>query len=260
MTLDTPEISFPKHSASTLDEASVHKIRKSTKQLRARLQLLRQLEGRRDDTERLRQSVKALARLLAAQRDADVMDDALQDMMTRTDNPDVQQLLASLRDDLKPEPLVPGDRKRIHKLIREINKSTKKLKTYKYENTEIDIILNSRLSGLCAMGKELLGTSDWEAIHDWRKQVKKLMYQYQLKPALTPKDLFVYEHLTHLGSSLGNINDMSILENFVYNHEIRSTRAHELDLYVKINALIDERRQEELSDCRIIFQALRNLQ
>jgi len=260
MTTDNTDITFPGHSASSLDEASVHRIRKGTKQLRARLQLLRQLEGRHHETEQLRNSVKELAHLLAAQRDADVMADALQDMIARTEDLEVQQLLASLREELKPEPLAAKERKRIHKLISEINRSSKKLDSHKHESAEIDKILDARLAALCAMGRELLQTNDWEALHDWRKQVKKLMYQYQLKTALTPKILFVFEHLSELGSHLGHINDMSILESFVRGQEIRTARAHDLNLFTKVHQLIEMRRQEELSDCRKVFQAIDNLQ
>ena len=259
MNTDCTDISFPGHSDSLLDEAGVHKIRKGTKQLRARLQLLRQLEGRKDDTEKLRQSVKALARMLAAQRDADVMAEALQELSTRTEEPEVKQLLATLGEALQPEPLATAERQRIHRLIKEINKSAKKLKSHHHEIAEVDSILNSRLATLCAMGRELLSGTDWEALHDWRKQVKKLMYQYQLKGALSPKDLFVYEHLDQLGTSLGNINDMRILEEFIRSHQYQTTRARELTLYETIHQLIEGRRQEALESSKSIFQAINNL-
>lgn len=251
--------SLPRRGIS-LDEDSVHKIRKGTKQLRARLQLLRQLEGQHHETEQLRQSVKELARILATQRDADVMSFTLQQMIAETEDLEVQQLLARLRSKLQPDPMPSGHMKRVHKLVREIEKRTKKLLKHKHPVSEVEKVLARRLAILCATGRELLTSNDWEALHDWRKQVKKLMYQYQLKPFLTPKDFFVFEHLDKLGSGLGNINDLSILERYVNAHQAESTRAHELEVYEKVHGLIDARRLLELEGCRSVFRAINNLQ
>lgn len=260
MDSDKPFFASLPLKGKNLDEDSVHKIRKGTKQLRARLQLLRQLEGQHHDTEQLRQSVKELARMLATQRDADVMSFTLQQMIAETEDLEVQQLLASLRSELQPAQMPTGDMKRIHKLIREIDKSSQKLLNHNLPAEEIGQVLERRFAVLCATGRELLTSNDWEALHDWRKQVKKLMYQFQLKPALTPRDFFVFEHLDKLGSGLGNINDLSILERYVNAHQAESTRAHDLDVYGKVHELIASRRLHELTECRSQFRSISNLQ
>lgn len=244
----------------TLDEESVHHIRKGTKQLRARLQLLRHLEGQHQETEKLRAAVKELARMLAAQRDADVMSGVLEELLGEATNVDVQRLLVELRDSLSIDPLPANDMKRIRRLVRDIERNTHKLLGRTHPEAEINQVLESRLAALCAAGAELLAGTDWEALHDWRKQVKKLMYQYQLKPSLTPKDLYVFEHLEQLGSGLGSINDMSILDDYVNTHQAQATRAHDLETYGKVHALIDARRMGHLEHCRTVFRAIRNLQ
>lgn len=246
--------------ASSLDEQSVHNIRKGTKQLRARLQLLRQLEGPRRETEQLRQAVKELARLLAAQRDTDVMSGLLLQLITETDDLEVQQLLAAMRSELHGDAMPVGDVGRIHRLVREIERKSPKLLKTRHSDAEISRVLDVRLAALCAAGRELLVGRDWEALHDWRKQVKKLTYQYQLKPSLTPKEYFVLEHLDRLGSSLGNINDLCILERFMRDHQAAETRAHTLDVYARAHALVDVRRDGEKSACLDAFGAICNLQ
>ena len=244
----------------TLDEQSVHNLRKGTKQLRARLQLLRQLEGPRRDTEQLRQAVKELAHLLAAQRDVDVMAGLLQALITDTEDLEVQQLLAALRSELHGDALHAHDVSRIHRLVRDIEKKSPRLLRKRHSDAEIGRVLDTRLAALCAAGRELLHGNDWKSLHDWRKQVKKLAYQYQLKPALTPKDYYVLEHLDRLGSILGNINDLCLLERFMTDHQARETRAHSLDVYARAHALVDARRNAEFTACRAEFGAINNLQ
>ena len=244
----------------TLDEQSVHNIRKVTKQLRARLQLLRQLEGPRQETEQLRQAVKELARLLAAQRDADVMSGLLQELITETEDLEVQQLLAALRCELHGGDMPAGDVSRIHRLVREIEKNSPRLLQARHSDAEISRVLDTRLAALCAAGRELLSGTDWEALHDWRKQVKKLMYQYQLKPMLSPKEYFVLESLDRLGSVLGSINDLCLLERYILNHQSGETRAHSLEVYARTRDMVDGRRNRELANCHDVFGAISNLQ
>lgn len=249
--------SLPHHGGS-LDQESVHHIRKGTKQLRARLQLLRRLEGEQEETERLRESVKELARMLAGQRDTDVMHNLLQELIEETGDPELSDLLVELRDNLVSERLPEGDIKRIRKLVSEIEKSTHKLLKDDYSESDINRVLEERLSALCGAGRILLASSDWEALHDWRKQVKKLMYQYELKASPTPRDLYVYDHLDQLGGALGRINDLSMLKKYVRNQESANTRASTLLLFGKIFDMIEDRRQSQLAQCREVFKNLNN--
>lgn len=245
---------------NALDEEKVHHLRKGTKQLRARLQLLRQLEGQREETERLRDSVKQLARLLATQRDADVMQNHLAEFIDQCTDPEMEELLTELRDNLEGQNLPHTDIDRIRHLVSYIEKNTHKLKKHKYPEEEIEKILEQRLALLCTEGTSLLQSVDWPALHEWRKGVKKLMYQYGLKSSQTPKDLYVYEHLDQLGSSLGKINDMTILENYVREQESLNTRAHTLELFEKIYTLIDNERLAMLEESRRIFNEISHLQ
>ena len=258
--MDTDGRPFGNQPLQRLDKQSVHNIRKGTKQLRAHLQLLRQLEGQHHETEELRNAVKELARLLASQRDTDVMAGLLQELITATEDLEEQQLLGTLLSELQCTPMPADDMKRVRKLVKEIEKKTPRLLHTRRNETEINRVLQLSLATLCATGRELLAHDDWEALHDWRKQVKKLMYQYQLKASLTPEDLFVMERLNQLGNGLGNINDLTMLKRYVNTHQSRTTRAHDLDVYSRVHGLIATRRNAELDSCRAEFRAISNLQ
>ena len=121
-------------------------------------------------------------------------------------------------------------------------------------------MLDTRLQSLLASGPALLASTDWEALHDWRKQVKKLMYQYQVKPSLTARDQDVYDHLDQLGDSLGKINDLSMLEQFAREQEKGFTRAHTMLTFSRLYDLLDQRRQGQLQQSRELFEAIRKLQ
>jgi CHAD domain-containing protein len=245
---------------TTLDAASVHHIRKGTKQLRARLQLLRQLEGQHQETEQLRQAVKELARMLAGQRNADVMYSLLQELIDACDDTNVVDLLTAMQDSLSSTKLPADEKKRISKLVHDIEHKTRRLAQFKYGETDINRVLAARLDSLLAAGPALLASSDWEALHDWRKQVKKLMYQYDMKPSPTPGDLHVYEQLDQLGNGLGKINDLSMLKSFVREREKHYTRAKALLVFDKVYAMIDYRRETQLHLCQDLFSVIKNQQ
>jgi len=252
---------FDKHPPiSHLDEEGIHSLRKKTKQLRAQLQLLRELEGKQQDTEHLRQSVKELARALAQQRDADVLFALLQELLDNSDDTEVNALLRDAQVSLGRPKLPHTDLEKIASLVNEIDKQGVNLNRLKYPDTDINRVLENRLKILCSAGHVLLDSRDWEALHDWRKQVKKLMYQYALKPALSPRDFFVHEHLDGLGSILGKINDFTVLEQFLRELEKSYTRVHTMLVFERLYALITRLRDQKIELAKQLFGAIRHLQ
>lgn len=235
------------------DEACVHSIRKETKRLRACLELQRALEGQILEMRELRQSVKTLARMLADRRDADVMSDALQKMQAATEDNPTRQLLVRLSKDLEPAQLSPSDSQEIHQLLATIETGTAKLLTPEKYPEAIECLLETRLAALHSSGQELLGSRDWEALHDWRKLVKKLMYQFQLKRCLTGKDQSVSDALERLGQSLGVLHDLCILEDYVQGHRNSSSQPQNSSAYAKILADIAARQEQELIQFRKLF-------
>jgi len=161
---------------NALDKESIHQLRKGTKHLRAHLHLLRQLEGQQKEIENLRTAVKKLARMLSVQRDADVLHALLQNMISEADDAELVALMTGLKQKLEDKRLPPSDLKYVLGLTRDIKKKTHKLLGKEPAEDDIKPILKLRLSELCETGEEILSSeiTDWEELHDWRKQIEKI--------------------------------------------------------------------------------------
>jgi CHAD domain-containing protein len=246
---------------NTLDNESVHQLRKGTKQLRAHLHLIRQLQGHQQETEHLRQSVKKLARMLAGQRDANVMYALLQELTAQTTDAELTALMTELQHKLKGERLPRIDIRQIHKMTRDIDRSTDKLLADRPEENEINQLLEACLENLCESGQDLLYNTiaNWDDLHNWRKQVKKLTYQYKLKKNPNPRDLTIIDKLDLLGDSLGKINDFNILDNFVRRQQYLNTRAQTLQTFTQLIALLDEHKDLLLVQTQQLFAELNTL-
>ena len=205
---------------NALDKESIHQLRKGTKHLRAHLHLLRQLEGQQKEIENLRTAVKKLARMLSVQRDADVLHALLQNMISEADDAELVALMTGLKQKLEDKRLPPSDLKYVLGLTRDIKKKTHKLLCKEPAEDDIKPILKLRLSELCETGEEILSSeiTEWEDLHDWRKQIKKLTYQHKMIRNQTPAELKIIEILDSLGDELGKINDQKILEIFYNNN------------------------------------------
>jgi CHAD domain-containing protein len=241
------------------DETSVHCIRKGTKRLRACLELQRALEGQLLEMKELRQSVKTLARMLADRRDADVMSDALRKMQAETEDLPTRQLLESLSKALDPAHLSASDNREIHQLLKKIESGTTKLLNPENNPEAVERLLESRLAALCSSGEELMDSRNWDALHDWRKLVKKLMYQYPLKLSQSRKDQSVTDALERLGHSLGNLHDLCLLEDYVLNHRDTSSQSMDTDAFANVLTDIAANQEQELSQFRKLFKEFSQL-
>ena len=261
MTIDKSLFWTLSSKSKTLDNESVHQLRKGTKQLRAHLHLIRQLQGHQQETEHLRQSVKKLARMLADQRDADVMYALLQELINQTTDAELSTLMTELQHVLNSERLPHMDIRQIHKMARDIDRSTDKLLADEPEGDEINQLLDVCLKSLCESGQDLLynTVANWDDLHNWRKQVKKLTYQYKLKKNPGPRDLSIIYKLDLLGDSLGKINDFNILDNFIRRQQHLNTRAQTLQGFTQLLDLLDQHKYLLLAQTQKLFAELTTL-
>ncbi len=245
----------------SLDSESIHHLRKGTKQLRAKLHLLRQIKGRSLETEQLRQSVKELARMLAGQRDADVMFSLLQNLACESQDPELLSLYSELQRGLAGTRLPKSDIHRIRQLMTEITKSKDKFLVNYPETSEVNKVLENSLQSLYEKGLLLLNDTaiNWDTLHDWRKQVKKLMYQFQMKRFPSPRDQTIHDHLEKLGERLGQINDIKILYDYAKKQQLNSTRAKTLQSYIKLFSLLNDRRHQLLIQTRNLLAEINSL-
>lgn len=243
-------------SENRLDDTSVHEIRKSTKQIRAHLALLRALEGNHPENEKLRLSVKRLARMLCAQRDLFVINSALQTMAAERAEPGLALLAPKVREDLETLTFSEREVEQIQELLIEIADSAPALLHTDFDASAVDQFLQSGLATVSRFGPSLLAAENFDDLHNWRKQVKTLMYQYQLKPSSANRDLQVIEQLEQLGSSLGEVNDMHLLKHFVLGQQQLLSAAENRESYGRILNLVDDKLRQKLESSRAIFGRL----
>ena len=242
-------------SAERLDDTAVHDIRKATKQLRARLALQRALEGSHPDTEALRHSVKQLAHILGPQRNRFVMNSALVELAEVSDDPALAHSLNSLRMEQTDNALTPGETLHAQELVRGIAATAPRLLDTEFNAQQLDRFLESGLQQVTRAGPELLAGEDYEALHEWRKQVKTLLYQYQLKNSPTHEDERIIERLERLGSCLGKVNDLHMLKNFTAKQQHDGAALSQESLRA-ILALLDDKLHQELASVEAAFEEL----
>lgn len=245
--------------ASNLDASSVHEIRKLTKQIRACLVLQRALGADYPDNKKMYRLVKKLAHVLCPQRDRTVMDAALGAMAEESsDQPDLVSLLNSLRDRLGSAPLSAHEVRRVQALVREITASAPESLCSTINDSSLDSYLNASLAELRRSGPALLAGDDFDALHAWRKRVKNLMYQWQLKASPDANDLQIVEELEQLGSCLGKVNDMHMLKESLLQSIKAEKMAERQAALVPILDLIDVRLGQELVNSQVAFDRLAN--
>ena len=172
--------------------------------------------------------------MLSLQRDVDVLYSLLQDMTAEIDDTELVALLTELKNKLENKRLPPSQLKHVLLLTKDIKKKTRELLSKEPAENDIKAILAKRLAELCETGEEIYSSeiTDWEDLHDWRKQIKKLTYQHKMIRNQTPAELKIIEILDSLGDELGKINDQKILEIF-YNNNSYFVLEPTLTCYIK---------------------------
>ena len=241
---------------SVLDSDTIHQLRKGTKLLRARLQLLRLLGISTQQHDKLRNALRKLAHLLGGQRDSHVMYGLLKELKSASQDASLETLITDLQKSLEQNHLSSIEIQRIKDLLKSIEEVANPILEKPLPVTEMQEVLSKRLVSLCLNGDRQISGNDWEALHAWRKQVKKLMYQYGMKSAMTNRDQKIFATLDALGNSLGRINDLCILERHIREREKNWTRAKTLSLFSQIYQMIDIQRKQALEQSKALNKAI----
>jgi len=241
---------------SVLDSDTIHQLRKGTKLLRARLQLLRLLGISTQQHGELRNAVRKLANLLSGQRDSHVMYSLLEELKSALQDASLETLITDLQKGLEQNHFSSIEIKRIKDLVKSIEKKANPILEKPLPVTDMQEVLSKRLASLFLIGDRQLSANDWEDLHAWRKQVKKLMYQYGMKSAMTNRDRKNFETLDALGSSLGRINDLCILESYIREREKNWTRAKTLSLFRQVYQMIDDKRKQAIEQSKALNSAI----
>ncbi len=210
-------------SREKLSDRSIHEIRKTLKQARATLRLLRPSIGDR----RYRLTNKALrnaALPLRAARDAKVVLDAF-DALASTVPRKMRSSLAAVRRMLKQErhaalrALVHHSTSIASSITALMTISSNARRWPTSNDNWQDVITAFRRTykkGRSALADSRHRPSD-DNLHEWRKQTKYLWHQLQLLRPLDPGHLSKFLHLAQrLAAHLGDDHDLAILRNTLH--------------------------------------------
>lgn len=199
----------------------VHDTRTGMKRMRAFLRLIRSSIGKSAYRKASRQS-KALARGLSVSRDARVLLDTVDLLLVEIDDPECRSRLRGpfLEHYLQASVVVDGQqpliqaRKRMQRLHHKARHWH--LKHYDYH------VLMRAIAEEYGQGRDhwlqIRRAPDAEALHEWRKEVKRFYYQVSL---LFPRGKKTQRAcLKDLGEYLGQLHDLHILLEYITCHRI----------------------------------------
>jgi CHAD domain-containing protein len=203
---------------SELKETDVHAARKSLREARAALRLLREPLGQRSYREanvRLRDAGRALTPL----RDSTVLLEALERLANHAEEsapPDLnglrralRSLQASAQQQLLREPEILAD---VQRQLRAARRRVQHWHVGSHGWSALGPALaRSYAQGQAALRADQARTSD-QNLHEWRKQARSLRYQLQLLRAAAPRALGrLADELRQLTALLGDDHDLALL-------------------------------------------------
>lgn len=227
---------------------AVHEIRKNIKKLRSLLRLLR-IGVDRKAYRRCTTTLRESARLLGPPRDAHVKVNALRDLIIH-----FRQQLSS-RPFSHTKRMLVGDCQAARRLLSE-RRAKKKLAPLLQDFSKETRALKIRPSGWATLGPGVkrgyragrrgyrlaLRENTPEAFHEWRKQVKSLLYQTHLLCHIWPEQMSAAEaELKELGQRLGDDHDLFLLTEPKLLKRIRKGDGEEAET---LKALVTLRQQE----------------
>ena len=204
--------------APLLDEDAVHNVRVATKQLRGLVRLYRKSKADPSQDEaaiRINAVLRDIAKVFSSQRDAHVLEQTLQQVARRSDKATARQLM-SIRDEILwqtanalPD-MTPARLIEQLELVRALWLSTLVRKDDAMFDALERLYRRSRRDGWQA-----LNSRDVHLLHQWRKRVKYLYYQLSAWPGATDWRSSQLESLRLLGSLLGKVHDLDVLNDYL---------------------------------------------
>ncbi len=256
--IDAAVASLSQRSAATRGRA-VHNARKQFKKLRALLRLIR--EGLGDKTyDREDDSLRKLGKPLSSVRDADVMIETLDGLLSHFKDQVGKGAFKTLRNklvlrrrDLRKQIL--ERQKAMSKVSASARKVQKRIEDWPSLPDRFGVfnrgIRDTYEQGWRDMREVLHGATD-ENLHEWRKSVKYLRHQLEILEALCPSLIGEMVEQAHLlTDALGRDHDLVVLEELTRDKLVESRKDGETEL---LTALISQRRTELRSEALALGQ------
>jgi CHAD domain-containing protein len=205
---------------------AVHETRKRLKRLRASVRLARDAIGERT-YERENTAFRLAARRLAAGRDAQVLLETLDGLSRRFADELAPHATDALRARLQEErelavAATREDAAGIGAVIGALEEAVARTPTWTFERDGFDA-LSPGLRRIYRRGRKRMRAArkdpSPENLHEWRKRVKDLWHATQIVRAAQPERLKLVSERAHdLADLLGDVNDLSMLRDYVKAH------------------------------------------
>jgi CHAD domain-containing protein len=204
-------------AAPPLSDAVVHAIRKDLKRVRAGLRLLREPLGDKA-YRRLNRTVRNAARPLTPVRDAKVMLQLFDRVLSSVRVGSPLGMLGELRDSLQGElnrHRVELKSDQLHEMCNRLNvveRSLRRLSRSRLRRADLNVALKNAHKKARGAFKCAIEEPSDETLHEWRKQVKYEASQLELLQPLNPKKIGpIVRRAQKLGDHLGDDHDLAIL-------------------------------------------------
>jgi len=245
-------------------DKQIHEARKSFKQIRAVLRLLRSTLDK-DVYDQENETYRDAGRVLGPLRDAFVRIQTLDEALADIDNPEAGGAAKLLREKLQErydearQSLVE-DRTIGDEVIGTLETARERISEWELDAEGFAIIegglKKNYRKGVDAMHTAFEEEFSAEAYHDWRKRVKYLWNQMRVLETLNPQMLTaLIEQLDELGDLLGDANDLAVLQDDLRNYELIETPGGQILLQVLENRRINLLKQTEELGKRIYDEA-----
>ena len=202
-------------------DESIHEARKSSKKIRAVLRLVRDEIGN-ELFKRENYHFRDINRYLSEIRNISVIIETLNKVIKNNPGYDYSEIIndtIKLKDKLVEILFIEEDR--LKTVVELLNKGKERAKGLPVKRDEIKVLFNGliKVYKLCEkyMNKARKEPSN-ENLHEWRKQVKYLYYQFQVLTPYLPDELVTQKpNLDNIAEYLGEDHDLAELENFLDN-------------------------------------------
>ena len=198
------------------NDKQVHKIRVSNKRLRARLQLLNRLAGQLYETTDIVDQLKKLNQYLSGQRDYDVVVKLLDCIIEDEKNSKLLPLFIKIKESIVRSSRVESlNYKDIQKVTIEIWNCYMCLPDTNIKLDDISSHIQKSFRKICKSGSHAMKIQGCDGLHEWRKQVKNLVYQYEILHKGKYDLSLPMKELEKLGDKLGQVHDLCFLEQII---------------------------------------------
>jgi CHAD domain-containing protein len=209
--IETPDIS---------DAVAVHDLRKALKRWRAVLRLIAPMVG--DEAELLHLEARDLAREMAAARDSQAAQEALDDLgdsfpdLSARSRAAIAEKLAQIRAGAEARGMTPERRARIDHMWSGAAAAVERWPFERFDRSEAAARLTVFYRRVCAAIPDDWSNASPEALHRFRQRVVEHRYQMELADPLWPKLMRVWvSEAQRLRDRLGAHHDLMILQRLI---------------------------------------------